>query len=223
MTGIRDVKSVIGVDPGGRKLITWALVNEAGVPVRVRQYQPPPEMGTYALAIIGHGDVDPDNEPRLYEAMKKATRHEYGIIAREIADCADRWNSLIVVDYNPPFPSGWWSLAEVFQSMAKRDLGQDISDLEDQKRNWARSVYPFLPLPFFIDDLTMRARLRSLPDPVATGAPYSSLTCGRCRTRDRTVREEAEFWCNRCGYEADADSNAAHNLGILGWELVAEQ
>ena len=211
MSETRAIRSVIGVDPGERKLITWALVNEAGGLIRVRQYPPPPEMGTYALA-TGHGDVDPNDEPKLFDAMRKATQHHYGIIAQEIADCADRWSSLIVVDYNPPFPSDWWSLAEVVQS------GQDPSDLEDRKRSWGRSVYPFLPLQFFIDDLTTRARVKDLPDPVATGAPYSSLTCAMCRTRDSTIRKGAEFRCNRCGYEADADANAAHNLGILGWQ-----
>ena len=44
-------------------------------------------------------------------------------------------------------------------------------------------------------------------------AAYTSQTCSRCGTRDREAREsQAVFRCRSCGFEANADVNAAINI-----------
>ena len=220
MVEIREAKTVIGVDPGERQLISWALVNKGGDAVRIRQYPPPITLSTYSQVIRGQGDINPEDEPALYEAMSREARNQYRAISQEIVKCASLWDSLIVVNFDPPLPSNWWSLAEVFQTMAPIGGRSDAQDLARRKHDGSQSVLPFLPLKFFVDDLTLGARRARLPDPQTIGAPSASTTCAVCRTQDRTVCEGADFRCEYCGYNSDAGANAAHSLGLLGWQLL---
>jgi putative transposase len=47
---------------------------------------------------------------------------------------------------------------------------------------------------------------------VEVKAQYSSQTCSRCGHVDAASRRDREFCCTSCGYEADADHNAAQVL-----------
>ena len=49
---------------------------------------------------------------------------------------------------------------------------------------------------------------------------YTSQRCSRCGHTDRRNREDKEFLCVDCGYEDDADTNAANNILADGLAVI---
>jgi len=49
--------------------------------------------------------------------------------------------------------------------------------------------------------------------------PYTSQTCGRCGTRESTVRDGEDFWCGTCRRLTDADTNAAEVIASMAREV----
>ena len=50
---------------------------------------------------------------------------------------------------------------------------------------------------------------------------HTSITCGKCRHRDRNNRKsQAEFRCLKCHHAAHADHNAAWNILQRGRQLI---
>ena len=53
-------------------------------------------------------------------------------------------------------------------------------------------------------------------------APYTSQTCSVCGEKDKASRQSQErYVCTSCGYEANADINAAKNILAAGHAVLA--
>ena len=53
-------------------------------------------------------------------------------------------------------------------------------------------------------------------------APYASQTCSVCGAKDKASRQSQErYQCTSCGYEANADINAAKNILAAGHAVLA--
>ena len=61
---------------------------------------------------------------------------------------------------------------------------------------------------FFGNRVALLGQLMGVPVALVP-PPYTSQTCGRCGTRESTVREGEDFWCGSCHRLTDADTNAA--------------
>lgn len=202
------VKTVIGVDPGVKYLVTWVLVPDTGVPALVRQYPGGGEVQVLTEYFQGR---DSTSSQDAAEAMDRLWQR-YHQIAVEVAGFAARWKSQVCVDWSgDSFISTLPSLGDVL-------LGRDMLDDLRRARPLAGSVYRFFPLKFFVDDLRMELRNRGLPEAIVE--PQSSRVCAVCLKKDMVVREGSYFYCRRCRYEQDADVNAAHVMAMWGWETV---
>ena len=58
---------------------------------------------------------------------------------------------------------------------------------------------------------------------VEVSAAGTSLTCSTCGHRDKKSRNKKNFQCTSCGYKADADHNAALNIGDKGTRLFVKR
>ncbi len=144
-----------------------------------------------------------------YRAASAGLTDQLSIIAREIARFAALYQSQVVVERFGPFETGFetFTLSPGFKD--------PVPDGEFTR------IYPLMPFPAFLDEVRVRLKLQGLPDlyliPPAWGA---SQTCGRCL--ERGYRSGSNFMCmsRLCGWEGDADENAAWVLGRFGWSVV---
>lgn len=84
----------------------------------------------------------------------------------------------------------------------------DYREVEDEPvHNW-----PFNELQDKIKAKAHRERIGTEVD----DAYDTSTTCRKCGYRDVDNREEKQFECGRCGYQVNADVNAAMNIAQLG-------
>ena len=58
---------------------------------------------------------------------------------------------------------------------------------------------------------------------VEVSAAGTSQTCSTCGQKDKKSRNKKQFQCTSCGYTADADHNAALNIGDKGTHLFVKR
>jgi len=94
---------------------------------------------------------------------------------------------------------------------------EDLSGIRngdrDPDHNWVLgALFPFFTMRSYIEQACEKVGVRvSMVDPAGT-----SQTCSKCGHRDPASRQGKRFICTRCGYQADADLNAANNIAANG-------
>lgn len=87
------------------------------------------------------------------------------------------------------------------------DLTGYRSDADDPIHDW--------PYGSLHEKIAYKAREKRLP--VTTVDPeYTSMTCRKCDVTNPQSRDGIHFECVNCGYEVNADVNAAMNLAVMG-------
>lgn len=99
----------------------------------------------------------------------------------------------------------------------RQSLNQKRRSKTERRRtnNWA-----FYQLRMFVD---YKARIAGIPL-VFVPPAYTSQTCSRCHhvhpTRGKSYRNGKKYKCGNCGFEHDADINAALNIAALGLSVT---
>jgi putative transposase len=102
----------------------------------------------------------------------------------------------------------------------RQSLNQQPRSKAERRRtnNWA-----FYQLRMFVDYKANIAGVRVVFVPPA----YTSQTCSRCHhvhpVKGKSYRSNKSFKCGHCGFEHDADINAALNIAALGVSVNKER
>lgn len=190
---------VIGVDPGVRFLASVALVTPDGGLARSRQFSGDGHVRVLTHYLQGDGAIRSSEA----EAAREEIRARYWAVAKYVADAAATYHGVVCVDYEPVGP---------------RSLPTAWENTSMGSPQW--HPYQYLPLQDMAAFMRQALKSRQCPEPVIRSFPYSSQTCPVCGRTDRRSRQDARFSCVACRYEADADVNAAHMIGLLGWGLL---
>lgn len=204
------IRSTIGVDPGTNNLITWVLLNDKGGIALEKQYP----AGEEIIRLRGWFQGEKMIRRPEMEAAKDGIRFRYHEIAQEIVRFAARHNAQVAIDWGSEFLSTMPSLGESLTPEGRAN--QRFRD-----RPGHSSIYRYLPVQFFIDDLTSLLRRSGLPDPIVTVG--SSNTCPVCLKQDMARRDGRSFWCRRCRIELDSDVNGAAWMGLVALTTVVKR
>ena len=99
----------------------------------------------------------------------------------------------------------------------RQSLNQKRCSKTERRRtnNWA-----FYQLRIFVD---YKARIAGIPVVLVPPA-YTSQTCSRCHhvhpVKGKSYRNGKKYNCGNCGFEHDADINAALNIAALGLSVT---
>lgn len=99
----------------------------------------------------------------------------------------------------------------------RQSLNQKRRSKTERRRtnNWA-----FYQLRMFVD---YKARIAGIPV-VFVPPAYTSQTCSRCHhvhpVKGKSYRKGKKYKCGNCGFEHDADINAALNIAALGLSVI---
>lgn len=89
-----------------------------------------------------------------------------------------------------------------------------LEDLTDYRESAQNPIHDW-PYGMLQEQITYKAKAAQVP--VTTVDPeYTSLTCRKCGVINKQSRKGIEFDCVNCGYQVNADVNAAMNLAAMG-------
>ncbi len=109
-------------------------------------------------------------------------------------------------------------------ALAFEDLTNIRQSLNQKRRSKAErrrtNHWAFYQLRMFVD---YKARIAGIPI-VFVPPAYTSQTCSRCHhvhpTKGKSYRRGKKYRCGNCGFEHDADINAALNIAALGLSVI---
>lgn len=201
-------RTLLGIDRGVYNLAAYAVIDDSGnvfeesriSGMELRFVQRKIERMTAELQRAGKRTTLRQRRAHAEEAVHKA--------ANEIVEIASRHQSQVVLEDLRSF---------VVARMRGRPKGQRRSGFS---KLFNRTQYEKLR-----HVLTYKLRIAGLPEPLRVRPARTSQTCPECGHWSRENRKKEpgedkfkmdEFKCQQCGYEADADENAARVIALKG-------
>lgn len=214
--GIETGNRFVGIDRGIYNLAAWAVTDADGRLI-----------DTGAVSGLDLRHVQRQIERRTMEAQKR--RGHVSITARraqadeavhrtanEIVRVAKAHSARVVIEQ---------------LTMQRRLRAVPVGNRGGHFGRAARRILGRQQYAKLVQVLTYKLARAGLPPPVEVGAAFTSQTCPKCghvskenrlkiRREGEDVIAMSEFRCVQCGYEADADCNAAHVIGLKGAWLL---
>jgi transposase len=200
------LKGVIGIDPGVRRLLTCTLVNDLGAPAMSWHYDGGPAM----LTLIKYVGGDESVSGRQALAAKGEIRATLHRAAKEIVHRAATYHCGIAIE-------------ELAEGEETSGMTRVLAFEKVREMAAPQAAFFLAPFDFFHADLATLCRAANVPEPVIIEAPTTSTTCPVCWEVNRYSRSGDSFRCSNCTYEAQADENAAHVIGMLAWAVLSKR